>query len=399
MLRADQALMHVPKAVRVARNAKSQSGPIVKKWLKGLQGIPEEGPPPKFTTVVRRFVHPGLMPVAGNGLIAAQPVRQVELPGMWAHSMSLLHWISADSGAGSAEVEQRDSAFGALLTLVANRRCNVLNEVMAKVEGQEKTICIPVAARVDSVLTAPMPEWDRLDASLRRVAGLLASLSDADGEALAAAMHLHHCAALLTPHDVAAAYALVIAGLEALAQHFGSPTHEWADWDKATGWDRWSDEQRLSATQRQSLRDRLMRDSHIRLSETFATYVSTRLPQDFWKQDVAEYTWGVDGLTGTALPGAWGKPAPRARFLAENPGLAKQALKKSYQARSRFLHAGTRVVSQTREWFGDGPGEVRELLSLAQARAALRELILIELSERGVELDTSMLRYELSGDV
>ena len=52
-------------------------------------------------------------------------------------------------------------------------------------------------------------------------------------------------------------------------------------------------EQRLTAEQATALRRRLMDDKQIRLSETFAAYVTERLPAAFWRELVREYRWNV----------------------------------------------------------------------------------------------------------
>jgi hypothetical protein len=97
----------------------------------------------------------------------------------------------------------------------------------------------------------------------------------------------------------------VVGGLEALAQRYGSPPSDWAEWDLAVSWDGFMAEQQLTEGQSAALRDRLMLDKQIRLAETFATYVSDRLPTAFWGEPVREYRWNVNGLTGEPLKGVW----------------------------------------------------------------------------------------------
>ncbi|ADL49638.1 MULTISPECIES: hypothetical protein [Micromonospora] len=53
--------------------------------------------------------------------------------------------------------------FGALLTLVTDRRCQVAPEVMARVEGQEHLFALPLAGAVDTYLGAPIPDWTQVD--------------------------------------------------------------------------------------------------------------------------------------------------------------------------------------------------------------------------------------------
>ena len=152
---------------------------------------------------------------------------------------------------------------------------------MTRVEGVPQHIALPIYMQIDPALAAPMPDWDTLRAEFDLTLARIASLDDEDACTISAAMHMHYCAALLAGGDLTGAYALVVGGLEVLAQEYGSPPHEWADWDQAAGWDVFMTEQGLTSEQSAALRGRLAADVHMRLAETFATYVCDCLPGGF----------------------------------------------------------------------------------------------------------------------
>ncbi len=211
--------------------------------------------------------------------------------------------------------------------------------------------------------------------------------------AVSAAIHMHYCACLLLTRDLAGAYALTVGGIECLAQRFGSPPTSWQDWDEAASWEKFIAKQQFSDQQAQALRSRLMKDRHIKLAETFATYATTRLPDGFWTQPVRSYEWGVlaDPAGAHPIEGSWSEPEPRGPEFAEDPSKVKAAFKMAYQLRSGFLHAGRRDVSFVRDAFSralvadgqDGASRDKPRLTMAQLRAALRSLILLELIKRG----------------
>jgi hypothetical protein len=334
--------------------------------------------------------------------VAAQPIGQFDLPGSWPYSVALLHWLERDEEGERNElaVDERDSAIGALLTLVTDRRCQVVPELLAQVEGSPQRIAIPIYGQIDPALGSPMPRWEALDQELRTTLAKIASLNEEDAWTISAAMHMHYCAALLAAGDLTGAYALVVGGLETLAQQYGSPPSDWAEWDQAAGWDSFIAEQQLTDKQSVALRNQVMRDLRMRLAETFATYISEQLPATFWEEPVSVYTWGVNGVTGQPLEGTWQAGPRRAPAFAGDRGKLKKALKRSYQARSRFIHAGERGVTFPSELMSRIPGRSGDQLSFASLRGALRRLILIELEARATSDRLPPIEYHLesSGD-
>jgi hypothetical protein len=364
---------------------KQRKPPVLKAWVNELTPHPGQIP---LRHVAQRMIHPGLEPLHGDGFVGATPDRQLDLPGNWPHSSAILHWYEhAMEGAGpdALGIEEQDSAVGALFTLAADRRCQIVPEVMAKVgaadeaEGSTRLLAIPIGGLIDPALGSPMPSWADLKRDFGVTLARVASLGDEDAWTISDAMHMHYCAALLAASDLTGAYALVVGGLETLAQKYGSPPSDWADWDLAGSWDRFMAEQQLAEVQSAALRARLMRDKQIRLAETFSTYVSKRLPGAFWGEPVGVYQWKVDGLTGAPLEGQWEEGPPRAGVFAADRRELKKALKRSYYARSRFIHAGERAVPFSEDLMSRIPGHGSDRLPFAALRAALRRLILTEL--------------------
>lgn len=302
--------------------------------------------------------------------------------------MTVLHYMRGGSPSEQFDTVGRDAMFGALLTLVTDRRCQVVPEVMARVEGQEHSFALPLAGAVDTHLGAPMPDWTQVDAAFRDAVARLTSLADDDMRALSAAIHMHYCASLLTTRDLVGAYALLVGGIECLAQHFGSPPTAWADWDESASWEKFIARQDLTEAQAAALRARLMKDKPIKLAETFATYAVTRLPAGFWQEPVRSYTWGVDAMSARPREGSWSDPQPRGAVFADDPAVVKAAFKTAYALRSQFLHAGKRAISFAGDVFStvvaaDRPTGEKPRLSAAQLRVVLRTLIMQELTDRG----------------
>ncbi|GGK11013.1 hypothetical protein GCM10010123_46240 [Pilimelia anulata] len=357
----------------------------LKEWANGLRELPP-GTPPPFE--YQRMIHPGIVPADGDGPLAAEGQGLLGVPGEHIQSVTVLHYLRAGSPSDQFDIVGRDAMFGALLTLVTDRRCQVVPEVMARVEGQEHPFTLPLAGSVDTHLGAPLPAWPQVDAAFRDAVARLTSLPDDDMRALSAAIHMHYCASLLIPRDLVGAYALMVGGIECLAQHFGSPPTEWAYWDESASWEKFIAGQAFTEDQAAALRARLMKDKHIKLAETSATYAMTRLPDAFWQEPVRVYTWGVDAMSASPLEGSWSDPQPRGAVFAENPAVLKAALKTAYKLRSQFLHAGKRAISFAGDVFAtvvaaDRPAGESPRLSVAQMRAVLRTLILQELTDRG----------------
>lgn len=350
-------------------------------WIESLRTLDPSKPP---RVVSQRMLHPGLRPANGTGLVSPVPIGRVAIPGQMALSMSLLRFIDEDPAHEDQleDLEVSGSTLGGLLTLVSNRLCQVMPELPPGSVGGAMTP-LPIAGAIDSELGAPMPEWDEVDSDLRDLLARLTSLPKKASTAVSAAIHLHYCASLLLTRDRTGAYALVVAGIETLAMSFGEPPSSWGDWDQSEKWDALFTAQQLSEEQATAIRNRLVQDKHMRLADTFASYAVETLPEGFWDEEVSNYVWGVEGDSGKFIEGAWMPARHRDPRFGADPDLTRKAFKKAYQVRSKFMHAGQRTVTLADETFGEAPGWERSVLSFAQARAALRRLILVELETRG----------------
>lgn len=362
-------------------------------WVKSLRSLDPSKPP---RVVLQRMRHPGVRPASGSGLVSPIPIGRVTAAGHMALSLSLLQFLDEDP-AHEDQVEDlvvSGSVLGGLLTLVSNRMCEVVPELPP---GGVTGVMTPLAitGTIDSQLGAPMPEWDEVDSDLRDLLARLTSLPTKASTTISAAIHLHYCASLLLTSDMTGAYALVIAGLETLAMSFGEPPTSWDDWDQAEEWDALFTAQQLSGEQAAALRGRLIRDKHLRLADTFATYAVETLPEGFWDEEVSDYVWGVAAESGEIIEGAWMNARRRDPRFGADPDLAKSSFKKAYQVRSKFMHAGQRTVTLADDMFGQAPGRERTVLSFAQARAALRRLILLELERRGSSASAGLERLSV----
>lgn len=292
------------------------------------------------------MLHPGLVPASGNGITAAQPLGQMYVAGENAQSLALLHVLDGKASPDEeSNAHTRDALLGGLLTLVSDRRCQVLPEMSVKVTDEPQTVFVPLTGHLDSLLGAPMPEWADVEKRVRETLARISSLQDDDAAAVCSAMHLHYCASLLLPRDMTGAYALVVAGLETLAMHFGNPPKSWKAWDQSASWEKFFKKQGLTDDQSLAFLERLVADKHMRLAETFGTYVSDTLPEGFWDEEVKTYIWGIDGTTGSPLEGSWSEGQPRDPHFGNDRSKVKQAFKKAYQARSQFLHCQWPLVS------------------------------------------------------
>lgn len=350
-------------------------------WVESLRTLDPLQPP---RMVSQRMLHPGLRAVSGAGLVSAVPLGKVLSPGRMAMSVSLLRFLD-ESPANEDQVEDLEvsgSTLGGLFTLVSNRLCEVIPEIPPGGVGGVMTP-LPIAGAIDSQLGAPMPEWEEVDSDFRDLLARLTSLPKKASTAVSAAIHLHYCASLLLTRDRTGAYALVVAGIETLAMTFGEPPKAWANWDQSDKWDALFVDLELSEEQSKAIRDRLVRDKHMRLADTFANYAVKTLPEGFWDEEVSDYVWGVAAESGEYLEGEWMPARRRDPRFGADPDLAKKAFKKAYQVRSKFMHAGQRTVTLADDTFGEAPGRERTVLSFAQARATLRRLIQVELATRG----------------
>jgi hypothetical protein len=225
----------------------------------------------------------------------------------------------------------------------------------------------------------------------------LASLDQEVEAVIATAINLHYGAVLLFDRDLAAAYTLIIAGIETLSRQFGAPPADWSAWDRAEHWDKFINKNGLSAEQGDALREDLMKDRQLRPKETFVNYAVSRLPDALWSTSWQDYLYSVDAGAGSWKEGDW-QPAKQMRdFLPEDRVTLRDCLHRSYNARSSFVHTGQRVVnvaSQLRELVTPASGD--RPLGFAVLCSILSALIFVELDENSgsYELPEILLKHQ-----
>ncbi|WP_454728539.1 hypothetical protein [Cellulosimicrobium protaetiae] len=348
-------------------------------WINDVRALPKGERPNNFA---QRLVYPGIGPCQGKGLLSAKPLYPVSQLGEGVQWASLIQFVQA-AGGQDVEVGERNAMIGALITVASDRRCQLIPEITIGVEGADHSVLMPINLQTDDTLTAPMPPWRQVNKEFASMTARLLTMDDDDAAAIMAAIHMHYSSALLFARDLTGAYALAVGGVETLAARFGKIFTNWAEWDKRQSWEKFFTKVALTEHQAQAMRDRLLEDNHIRLTERFVSYFCENLPAQFWSENVTTYVWGIDADSGDPLEGTWHKKGPRSTQFAEDPDALRKAVRAAYQRRSRFVHAGERSAGFTEELFGAGPGYVRNSLSYAQLRAGLRQLIRAELSKRG----------------
>lgn len=157
---------------------------------------------------------------------------------------------------------------------------------------------------------------------------------------------------------------------------------EWTDWDQAPRWDKFSDTAGLTESQRDALRSALMADRQLRLSETFASYGSERLPKAFWEEQWQDWLYTMQMPTGDFTGGDWVEGQAMETLVPSDRNLLKKALKRSYVARSGFVHSGDRSVGLRAEMLARAIPQGDSRLSFPALRLVLRGLINTEMLAR-----------------
>ena len=291
------------------------------------------------------------------------------------------------------QVHQRlVSDLATVMSLAFTRRIDIPYELALTVEGQESVSFLPLGHVADRVITGPLPadSKSRLIAVLEAVAGL----PPEDLPTISTAASMFHGALMLHASDIRAAYTLLVSGMEILSRRYGSPPEDWSGLDGSDSWDALFTKQLLSDTQAATIRSQLLLDKQLRLKATFRSYVSQRLPDSFWDHEWSEWHYSI------RLPeGIWGEPQEGGKFkvrdfLPVHRDQLAQALGKSYDLRSSFVHSGL--------WFGPlelsfNPADQLDMkrpLPFAVLRAILGELLFAELDIGGSNAELPKVELE-----
>ncbi|WP_194927235.1 hypothetical protein [Catenulispora pinisilvae] len=357
------------------------------RWILDLKAAVENGDRPYFP--VRRLLVPGLEPLHGDGFMRFQRIGPVYRPGMPPESMSVVQWCAAGQPGDHLKDSELGASIGTVLSLLLDRRIEVLEEVPLSMEGAQQTTFVGFNNVFDRRLSSPF-EAAGLDARIRDLLSQLVSLAEDDQATLTAAMDLHYGATLLFEKDLAAAYTLIVAGLEVMSRQYGEPPTNWEAWEQARSWDKFARAQGLSDVQAEALRAKLMKSQYLRLKETFVNYVAESLEDGFWEQEWREWIYDVrmpEGVYGEG--GSWAVEKHIRDFVTQDRGELCGGLRKTYDARSGFVHSGSRAISTANEIYGlvrhasaDRP------LPYSVLRSMLAELIKQEVRDRatGFEL-------------
>jgi len=301
--------------------------------------------------------------------------------GSYPESISLLAYPDDACYSRNAPHHHRlTTDIAAVMSIALERRVEIPYEVAAGINGQGTVTFLQIGGTTDRTVTGPLP-WDSLS-PVAEVFRQVSGLGENDLAAIGAATSMFHGALLLHDKDVRSAYTLLVAGIEALSRQYGQPPTSWSAWESHDEWDKFVVENDLSAVQAKKLRERLMANRQLRIKATFKSYASLRLRAAFWDQPWVEWIYPMH------LPqGNWDAPRTLHEgwvrdFLPADRMALGRALGFSYDLRSRYVHEGT--------WFGPleltlNPGvpvDASRPLPFAVLRAILRELILVELTDR-----------------
>ena len=346
------------------------------------------GVPPSISFERRRMITPGTTSLAFGGLLWADPQGAIPTFSGTPMALSMLAWLREKREGGTdSPLSTLSSELAGILTLVADRRIEVLDEVSIRMEGTDDAIFLPIHHVLDGRLVSPIEKPETVEPGVRNAIAQICSLSEKERLTLERAISLHYAATLLFDRDIAAAYVLVVAGLETLASHFGHPTTGWSNWESAKEWDLFIESNHLTSSQATSLRAQLMKDRHLRLKQTFRDYVESSLPDVFWDRIWREWTYELDIQTGAwklDLADGWSETSTIGDRLARDRTALRKSLGRAYDARSGFVHAGRRTIDFVSS-LPVGRVELGGLPSFGVLRSILAELILKELSVRSKE--------------
>ena len=248
----------------------------------------------------------------------------------------VLVWLDRIPEGQSLGDQALAAQIGAVLTLATNRRIQVAaSDVTLTMEGSTERTFLPSAHVLDSSLAGPVPA--DVQSRFERLVGALYGLDPRDRGVIGAATELHYASTLLFDVDPNAAYALCVAGMERLSRAYGNAPAEWSAWEDAPRLDRVFADLSLSAEQVQRLREEILANRHLRLRQTFASYITASLLETFWDAEVECYVPSIRmEPTGRSAfeqmqPGV---STPMDRFVSRDRQTLRAQLLASYDARA-----------------------------------------------------------------
>jgi len=349
----------------------------LKSWLDGLSaGIANSSKknPVRLSNRAQRGLFPGFGPVDIEGVVRAyamgQPMQQF---GKKPEVPSIVQWMQMPE---TNSLDGLPSSIGALLTLAADRRIEVIPESTIKYEDQPETLFVGYADSLDPRLRSPVP--DDLDTRLIGFAERLLGMPADATDVILRAMNLHYASVLVFESSVDAAYTLAVAGIEALAERQKSDD-SWETWDQAPHWDKKFRAIGLTDEQGTAIRTLAMKDRRTHLSQGFVDYVISNLPEEFWTEPFVYATYQIEG--GNYTGGSWSDPFKMSERLARDELTLSKRLKLTYGARSRHVHSGAPTGSFADQafWIVGNDSDSRAY-PYAVVRSMLRWLLIDEIS-------------------
>ncbi len=317
-------------------------------WVKRLQAA-EHSRQPKLSPNFRRMLIPGWEPAHFDGFLRTQGQHAFTPFGGTPTSFSVLEWLDV-ARSGAQTLSELPPQIGGLLTLVTDRKVMVLNELDTVLQGTDSHTFLPLYHHADARLASPLNLGGAtVNELFRDRLAQLCSISAKKQRVLQEAISLHYGAVLLYEVDLAAAYTLVVAGIEALSREFGEPPSSWSKWDKSEPWDTLMKDIHLKEEQKAKIRAHLMKDKQMRLKETFVNYVIDALPESMWDEDWKEWMYSItmsaSGSDYTPGKGQWSRNDKVRDHLTTDREKLRASLKKTYNARSGFVHEGKRSIN------------------------------------------------------
>lgn len=356
-------------------------------WLNSLREAVKAGSPdnpPRISRLHKRVIYPSQEPIHGAGFLRFQGLQRYPRPGHGNEALSVVSWhlpYSGDPDHLANSLLAR--SVGAVLSLALDRSIEVPAELPWTVQDSGITSFLPLDVGYDRVLHGPLPEINIINETFEELASKIGGLQEEDVVTIGSAIEMHYGACLIYKHDISSAYVLVVGALETLSARYADPAIDWNAWDKAPDWDEFAKQQDLTQEQRKALREKLLADRQIKLGERFANYVEGAFANRTWLQDWEEWTWSIDGSTGDFSGGGWAQNPNIRTSVPEEPRELRKAIKKSYAARSGFVHSGKQDINLPAEAARQVQSyEGKEPLPFTVLRAALARLIRQELDTR-----------------
>jgi hypothetical protein len=353
-------------------------------WLGRLESLTQDAPA-GIAERMHRVLAPSVFDFEGAIVRVLDARQEANAFGGLPGRLSVLCWPDVPKEPSLSD-QAVAAQLGAVFTLATNRRIQVAaSDMPLTPEGSTMRTFLPTALVLDRSLAGPLgPDpKGKIDSMLSQLYGL----DDDDRDAIGAAIELHYAATLLYDIEANAAYALVIAGLERLSRAYGGAPVKWPHWEQAPRLDRAFSELKLTTEQIDRLRGELLQDRHLRLRQTFASYVVDSLPDVYWQTELEDFVPGLSVQPdGSMRFEQWQAQTtnPVSLFVPSDRALLRKRLLRSYDARSSYVHEGARraaLIATASQTVGH-EGTAKAPLEFVGVRTMLRALIMQEAATR-----------------